>query len=787
MQWTHDHGTAGHPGRDETIRKARAVTQWPGMNAWITDYVKGCATCQQNKINTHRPRIPLYRITVPEDARPFQQIAMDLITGLPQSNGKDAILTIVDHGCSRAAVFLPCNTTITGPGIAQLYLQHIYKWFGLPKRIISDRDPRITSHFGKALVQKLGISQNLSTTAHPQTDGLSERKNQWVEQYLRLVTSLEPETWANWLPLATLVHNNRQNATTKVSPSQALLGYEPDEITLLQRPSNSQNVEDRAAAMTQFRKTAITALNATAQRSPAPEAQFKLRDQVWLEGTNLRLPHQASKLAPKRYGPFQVIQEISPVAYRLELPAAWNIHNVFHASLLTPYLETTAHGPNYAKPPPDLIEGEEEYEVERITKHRYFGRTKKLQYLIKWKGYPDCDNTWEPAANLRAAEEIQAYWARTKEAHKRLRNALLQQHPPLPLSSWPSHPTAVLSTKHSALDHTSPPSSSPPFEDITTTNASTHSNPTRIPVSTPPTHTSANTGPFARRPIAAPTHNHIRYTCSHACPLHPPLLFWPIPSPLPFHPEVLSAPWPATQTWTPPRSAESSMDWPAPSRHRNTGTPLTWPTSRRNATSSTTASTAIPGNTSVRQTATWPTTAASHSSPSQWTTGSSRPSGGYASSMMAAPRDTSQRTTLPPIHTPLNSTRDLWMAPREPNPCLDGSDDSSTATDDSTTSSREAAHNYDADWGIHVDIIRYRELDDTMDWLRDELDVVSSELRAATEARAACEDRLGAANASAHFAHLNHSRELRFTDEGGPRQQQRRRRRGAYGTRGRVN
>jgi hypothetical protein len=256
------------------------------------------------------------------------------------------------------------------------------------KRIISDRDPRITSHFGKALVQKLGISQNLSTTAHPQTDGLSERKNQWVEQYLRLVTSLEPETWANWLPLATLVHNNRQNATTKVSPSQALLGYEPDEITLPQRPSNSQDVEDRAAAMTQFRKTAITALNATAQRSPAPEAQFKLRDQVWLEGTNLRLPHQASKLAPKRYGPFQIIQEISPVAYRLELPAAWNIHNVFHASLLTPYLETTAHGPNYAKPPPDLIEGEEEYEVERITKHRYFGQDKEAPIPHQMEGLP---------------------------------------------------------------------------------------------------------------------------------------------------------------------------------------------------------------------------------------------------------------------------------------------------------------------------------------------------------------------------------------------------------------
>jgi hypothetical protein len=65
---------------------------------------------------------------------------MDLITGLPKHNGKDAILTIVDHRCSRAAVFLPCDTTITGPGIAQLYLDHVYKWYGFPNKVISDRD-----------------------------------------------------------------------------------------------------------------------------------------------------------------------------------------------------------------------------------------------------------------------------------------------------------------------------------------------------------------------------------------------------------------------------------------------------------------------------------------------------------------------------------------------------------------------------------------------------------------------------------------------------------------------
>src|SRR6266566_6857132 len=101
---------------------------------------------------------------------------MDLITGLPTHKGKNAILTIVDQGCSRAAIFLPCNTTITGPGIAQLYLDNVYRWFRLPSKIISDRDPRFTSHFSKALTNKLQTQRNVSTAFHPQTDGLSERK-----------------------------------------------------------------------------------------------------------------------------------------------------------------------------------------------------------------------------------------------------------------------------------------------------------------------------------------------------------------------------------------------------------------------------------------------------------------------------------------------------------------------------------------------------------------------------------------------------------------------------------
>jgi hypothetical protein len=106
--------------------------------------------------------------------------------------------------------------------------------------------------------------------------------------------------------------------------------------------------------------------------------------QVWLEGKNLKLPYQSTKLAPKRYGPFTIIKEVSPVVYQLYLPMTWEIHDVFHASLLSPYHETTQHRLNFSWLPPDLIKGEAEYEVEAICNHRNFRCSRALQYLIKW-------------------------------------------------------------------------------------------------------------------------------------------------------------------------------------------------------------------------------------------------------------------------------------------------------------------------------------------------------------------------------------------------------------------
>jgi len=127
MRLIHDHSSAGHPERDETLRKTQEQYHWPSIKEWIANYMKGCAICQQNKILTHQTKVPMYHIPTESNARPFQCMAMDLITGLPPIQGKDAILTIVDQGCSCAAIFLACDTTITGPGIMQLYLDHIYR------------------------------------------------------------------------------------------------------------------------------------------------------------------------------------------------------------------------------------------------------------------------------------------------------------------------------------------------------------------------------------------------------------------------------------------------------------------------------------------------------------------------------------------------------------------------------------------------------------------------------------------------------------------------------------
>jgi hypothetical protein len=182
---------------------------------------------------------------------------------------------------------------ITRLGIAQLYHDHVFRWFRLPTKIISDRDPWFTSHFSKALTTRLGIEQNISMAFHPQTDGLSEWKNQWIEQYLRLVTSAAPKDWTQWLSLALAIHNNQRNTTTGLSPNQILLGYDimlnPGDTPLML----NESAEEQYHIMMQQRAQVIEAINRTAEKAGRPEAQYAMGVQVWLcYGSTLTVDQQ---------------------------------------------------------------------------------------------------------------------------------------------------------------------------------------------------------------------------------------------------------------------------------------------------------------------------------------------------------------------------------------------------------------------------------------------------------------------------------------------------------------
>ena len=129
---------------------------------------------------------------------------------------------------------------------------------------------------------------------------------------------------------------------------------------------------------------------------------FQKGQKVYLEGRNLKLRYANRKLAPKREGPFVITEVLNPLNYRLDLPRHWNIHPVFHASLLVPYHETDTHGPNHPRPPPDLIDGEEEYEIEAILQLQF--RNRRWRYLVKWKGYEEFQ--WIPANEMHHAQDI---------------------------------------------------------------------------------------------------------------------------------------------------------------------------------------------------------------------------------------------------------------------------------------------------------------------------------------------------------------------------------------------
>jgi hypothetical protein len=227
IQSHHDTPVHGHPGISKTIQLTERLYWWPKMRLDITEYVKGCAECQRHKVNTRPTKAPLQPIYPKLEAAPFETVALDFIVKLPVSQGYDSILTITDQGCTKAAIFIPCNEDITAEETAALYIKHVFAHFGLPTKIISDRDPRFMSKFIQVACKVTGINHAPSTAYHPRTDGQSERSNQWLETAIRFITDQKQRNWAPYLPIAQFAHNNWPSDTTRKSPFFLLMGFNP--------------------------------------------------------------------------------------------------------------------------------------------------------------------------------------------------------------------------------------------------------------------------------------------------------------------------------------------------------------------------------------------------------------------------------------------------------------------------------------------------------------------------------------------------------------------------------
>jgi hypothetical protein len=135
----HDSLTAGHPRISKTIDLIEQHYWWPHMHDFIIAYVKGCATCQMNKVNMHPTKPPLFLITLTSDL-PFQTIVVDFITKLLPSQGYDTILIVTNHNVSKTSIFILCQESIDSKGVAKLYASQVFPHYGIPLKIISNHD-----------------------------------------------------------------------------------------------------------------------------------------------------------------------------------------------------------------------------------------------------------------------------------------------------------------------------------------------------------------------------------------------------------------------------------------------------------------------------------------------------------------------------------------------------------------------------------------------------------------------------------------------------------------------
>lgn len=438
----HDVPSSGHVGRDKTYELLSRTYFWPGMYSEVARYCSTCPKCQQNKARTTGPMGLAQPLPVPEYC--WEHMSHDLITGLPRTaRGHDAIAVFVDR-LSKRVLLVPCSTNIDAEGYAHLFFSNVYRHFGLPRVIVSDRDPRFTSHFWRALYKKLNTKLNMSTAFHPQTDGQTERTNRTVEDILRAYVAPDQTDWDLHLPTVEFAYNNSIHSSTGYTPFYLNYGRHPHSPMTLEAAATATARQAKAPAadafvgnLQQHLARAKQCMQAARERQSRYadkgrlDEELEVGDNVLLSTEHLNMQwHEGTtpKLKPKFVGPFKVVQKYSPVAYKLELPSTLKCHPVFHISLLRKYqdgMEAFPWRDAPAPPPPLVQEGQAYYIVEHLAAHyprKAVSHAQASHYLVKWEGYPQWENTKEPAANVweDVPALVESYWIKVDQRKREL-------------------------------------------------------------------------------------------------------------------------------------------------------------------------------------------------------------------------------------------------------------------------------------------------------------------------------------------------------------------------------
>ena len=449
----------GHLAKDKTQDLVASKYYWPVMKRDIAQWIEECPTCTRSKAPRHKPYGKLQSLPIPEYK--WTDISMDFVNGLPLSKDwtgteYDAILVIVDR-LTKMAHYVPVKTTLTAEQLAEVLIDVLVRYHGLPDSIVSDRGSLFTSHYWSALCHFLSVKRRLSTAFHPETDGQTERQNSTMEQYLRAYCNFEQDDWVRLLPVAEFSYNNAKHATTSTSPFEANLGYRPrmswdEEIDPRKRSKCAVEEAKHLTNLIRQCRENIAEAQLTQVRyydRMHQERLYKLGKKVWLNGKYINTK-RARKLEQKMFGPFSITKIVGKHAYELELPSRWRIHPVFHVSLLEK--DSSKRG-EYAKEndielDPGEDEDHQEYIVDKIVDSVYFegdatnDLPEGLHYNIHWKGFPVSEDTWEPFESVMHLKGMISQFhknhpnrpsstLRPKPAAKRTRLRLHQQGTPL--------------------------------------------------------------------------------------------------------------------------------------------------------------------------------------------------------------------------------------------------------------------------------------------------------------------------------------------------------------------